>query len=528
MRKIYGKFITQKRLGSGSFGEVWEAFNHTTGQKVALKLEPRNSSVPQLFFEAKLYSMFQASKAKNNAIEPCNNIPVVYATGQTESTNFMAMELLGKSLEDLLTTVPRFSQKTMLMLAPQMISCVEFVHRHHYIHRDIKPDNFAMGVGENSNKVYIIDFGLSKKYVDQTGRHIKLCGGKSLTGTARYASVYALEGKEQSRRDDMESLLYVWIYLMNGRLPWMGLPTTGRKKYDAILQKKRATRPEDLCSGLNKFFLNYFLSIRTLKFDEEPDYKLYRKMAYDALIEAQFPFDYHYDWVKAKVTRTTAEKPISLSNVQKENVQTRLSLMVSPPSKDKLISSRNSGSKDLFVLNEQSDSPPSNLILASAADNSSPSVEVPPISNIQIAISNTKPYVPPKTTRTGPVKNAPASNNRIPRPATKTSTAKKEAPTAKASAVKKEVQPPLTSRTTATVATSRAVKGTTKQQEVSARRTKEQKTTTTISAIKRQNDAIRPAKERTALFTATTSRHPVSYRTGTLPKWMMAPVTPRR
>ncbi|EAY18512.1 casein kinase I, putative [Trichomonas vaginalis G3] len=111
MRKIYGDYITQKRLGSGSFGEVWEAVNHNTRQRVALKLEPRNSEAPQLFFEAKLYSMFQASKATNNSIEPCNNIPVVYAVGHTESTNYMAMELLGKSLEDLTSGTQKFSQK---------------------------------------------------------------------------------------------------------------------------------------------------------------------------------------------------------------------------------------------------------------------------------------------------------------------------------------------------------------------------------------------------------------------------------
>lgn len=131
------------------------------------------------------------------------------------------------------------------MLATQMISCVEYVHKHKYIHRDIKPDNFAMGVGENSNKVYIIDFGLSKKFVDSNNRHIRNCSGKSLTGTARYASINALEGKEQSRRDDMESLFYVWIYLLRGKLPWMGLPAKGNKKYEAILMKKKSTEPED-------------------------------------------------------------------------------------------------------------------------------------------------------------------------------------------------------------------------------------------------------------------------------------------
>ncbi|EAY15759.1 CK1 family protein kinase [Trichomonas vaginalis G3] len=524
MRKIYGNYITQKRLGSGSFGEVWEAVSHSTGQKVALKLEPRNSSVPQLFFEAKLYSMFQASKSTNNSVEPCNNIPVVYATGQTETTNYMAMELLGKSLEDLVSSVPRFSQKTILMLAGQMISCVEFVHKHNFIHRDIKPDNFAMGVSENSNKIYIIDFGLSKKYIDQNNRHIRNCTGKSLTGTARYASINALEGKEQSRRDDMESLLYVWVYLLHGRLPWMSLPTTGRKKYGAILMKKRSTKPEELCLGLNSFFVNYLIAVRSLKFEEEPNYAMYRKMIYDAMIADQIPFDYRYDWVKTRIVRPQRENQSQLSNVKKENVQTQLSLMVSPPSKDILRTDKYKApvsSRD--VIKDSSSSTSKDILQSSTLDESSQDKK--PIKAVE---SNQKPYTPPRTINTTETRMRSKTTINTARTTAKNSSAVKKESSATRT-VKKETHP-ATTKTTKTV-NRQLNSSTTKPATTSSHKDSEpasSRRTSPLRSSRRQNDGIRPAKERTALFTATASKPPVSYRTGMLPKWMMAPLTSRR
>jgi casein kinase 1 len=205
-RVVGGHFRLRRKIGAGSFGEIYSAENTRTHRPVAVKLEPIRARVPQLSYESKLYRIFSGG----------TGIPKLHWFGTEESHNVMVIDLLGKSLEDLACARHhRFSLKTVLMLADQMLSCVEFIHSKNFVHRDIKPDNFVMGLGDVSNQVFIIDYGLAKKYRDPHSQmHIPYVEGKSLTGTARYASVAALRGIEQSRRDDLESLGVNWLYLL--------------------------------------------------------------------------------------------------------------------------------------------------------------------------------------------------------------------------------------------------------------------------------------------------------------------------
>jgi serine/threonine protein kinase len=168
----------------------------------------------------------------------------------------MVMDLLGMSLEALLTECGKtFSLKTVLMIADQMIKRVEYVHSRRIIHRDIKPDNFAIGVDISKHRIFIIDFGLAKKYMSAAGMHIRYREGKSLTGTARYASISTHLGIEQSRRDDIESIGYILIYFLQGSLPWQNLKASNvKEKYERIKEKKIMTKVEQLCEGLPEEF----------------------------------------------------------------------------------------------------------------------------------------------------------------------------------------------------------------------------------------------------------------------------------
>lgn len=177
------------------------------------------------------------------------------------------------SLEDLFNKCGRrFSLKTVLQIADQVLERVETMHNRHLIHRDIKPANFVIGY-HNTSLVHCIDFGLSKRYRHpRTLQHIPYRDGRSLTGTPRYASINNHLGIEQSRRDDLESIGYVLIYFLRGVLPWQGLKAkTASKKYKMIMEKKQSVSISDLCQGCPIQFAEYLSYCRNLTFDSKPD-----------------------------------------------------------------------------------------------------------------------------------------------------------------------------------------------------------------------------------------------------------------
>ncbi|XP_042420626.1 casein kinase 1-like protein 2 [Zingiber officinale] len=291
--RVGNKFRLGRKIGSGSFGEIYLGTNIQTNEEVAIKLENVKTKHPQLLYESKLYRILQGGTGILN----------VRWFGVEGDYNVLVMDLLGPSLEDLFNFCCRkLSLKTVLMLADQMINRVEFVHSKSFLHRDIKPDNFIMGLGRRANQVYIIDFGLAKKYRDTaTHQHIPYRENKNLTGTARYASVNTHLGIEQSRRDDLESLGYVLMYFLRGSLPWQGLKAgTKKQKYEKISEKKVATSIETLCRGYPSEFASYFHYCRSLRFEDKPDYAYLKRLFRDLFIREGFQFDYVFDWTILK------------------------------------------------------------------------------------------------------------------------------------------------------------------------------------------------------------------------------------
>ena len=283
------KYRLGRKIGSGSFGDIYLGTNMTTGEDVAIKLESVKTKHPQLLRETKIY----------RSLHGVVGIPSVRWYGVEGDYNVMVIDLLGKSLEDLFNDCGRrFNLKSVLMLADQLLCRLEIVHTKCYIHRDIKPDNFLMGRGSRRHMVYVIDFGLAKLYRDpRTHRHIPYREGKNLTGTARYASINTHMGIEQSRRDDLESLGYVLMYFLRGTLPWQGLKAnTKKQKYERILEKKISTSTEALCKAFPAEFRSYFEHVRSLRFDDRPDYDYLKRLFRELFFRKGFSYDNMFDW----------------------------------------------------------------------------------------------------------------------------------------------------------------------------------------------------------------------------------------
>lgn len=281
-----------KKIGEGSFGVLFEGINLVNGTEVAIKFEPKKAEAPQLREEYKTYRILAG----------CKGIPNAYYLGQQGLHNILVIDLLGPSLEDLFEWCGRrFSIKTTVQVAVQMISLMERLHSHSLIYRDIKPDNFLIGRkgSDEADMVHLIDFGMAKLYRDpHTKKHIPYRERKSLSGTARYMSINTHLGREQSRRDDMEALGHVFFYFLRGQLPWQGLKAANNKqKYEKIGEKKRQTNVYDLAQGVPIQFGRYLDIVRNLEFEEVPDYEGYRQLLISALKEQDLKMDGHYDWM---------------------------------------------------------------------------------------------------------------------------------------------------------------------------------------------------------------------------------------
>ena len=282
---FFSKYKAIKKLGEGSFGKVYKA--EYNGDYYAIKMENKSKEQGLLELEATIMSYLKGP-----------NIPFIKSYGYSGDFNVLVMQLLDKSLEDLINKYNTFSIKTVAILGYQMVNIMQYIHDRHIIHRDIKPDNFVMGAQEDNAKLYILDFGLAKKYrSSRTLVQYPYVKKKKLTGTARYASIHALEAYEQSRRDDLESVGYVLMYFLRGNLPWQGLKVRSKEdRYKKILEKKKETSSQDLCKDFPHEFFEYVDYTKNLEYEENPDYDFLRQKFLDVLKGLNEEMDYIYDW----------------------------------------------------------------------------------------------------------------------------------------------------------------------------------------------------------------------------------------
>lgn len=361
-----GRFILKKQIGAGSFGEIFWGIDTVTNKEVAIKLESIKVRHPQLQYESRIYKLLHSKdnfhpsitrynmhtfhttnkiiptrgggwvdqrvsgqNSGSNQGSPRNmttasttfqelreviGFPQCYFYGTEGEYNVMVMDLLGPNLEDLFNYCHRkFSLKTVCLLADQMLHRIEYLHSKGFIHRDLKPENFVMGGDpERSHVLYLIDYGLSKRYLDsRTHVHVTYKEGKSLTGTARYCSINAHLGIEQSRRDDIEALGYIILYfLKRGFLPWQGIrgAQDPQTKNVRISEKKINTRPEALCRDEPPQILNFLTYARGLKFEETPDYVSCREFFASLVDRHNWDRDFVFDWVTRRAEERMREQ----------------------------------------------------------------------------------------------------------------------------------------------------------------------------------------------------------------------------
>jgi casein kinase I family protein HRR25 len=248
------KYKLLEPIGSGSFGSVYKGQNNRTGEHVAIKVEAVSAEIKLLRHESVVYQY----------LKDIPGIPSVRWFGRDGDNYYMVINLLGESLEAAKQRIGCFSLETTISIGIKALTILKSLHEKHLIHRDIKPANFVFGVGSNDKGLYIIDFGFCKSFTREN-RHVEQTRTNSLIGSLSFASVNAHDCVSLSRRDDLESLGYLLLYLNLGRLPWQDETLT-----NDIIRKIKHDLVYD--TTIPKIFTDYFTNIRSLGFTQRPDY----------------------------------------------------------------------------------------------------------------------------------------------------------------------------------------------------------------------------------------------------------------
>lgn len=262
MELINNKYKIINKIGQGSFGCIYKGQNIRTKEYVAIKVETINSETKLLKNESVIYHYL------NNT----QGIPCVKWFGKDENNYYMVINLLGNSLQTIKEKLFSFSLNLVLELGIKIVTLLETIHEKGLIHRDIKPDNFLLGINNEIKDIYLIDFGFCKSYI-KNNKHIEEKKINNLIGSKTYISINGHNYTELSRRDDLESLGYMLIYFYLGYLSWQQISEiTDKVEINEKIKylKKKTIDTEGLPSVLINF-LKYSIS---LEFEETPNYYL--------------------------------------------------------------------------------------------------------------------------------------------------------------------------------------------------------------------------------------------------------------
>ena len=310
---FFKKYKPIKLIGAGTFSVVYEGYNIQDKTKVALKIEQKKSKISLLKSEAcNIFSLQGFGIVK------------FISFGHNKDFNILVEPLLGKTLYSLfLESKKNFTLKDICLISIQTLERIEHIHSKGYLHGDIKPENFLIGK-KDPRIIYIIDFGLSKKYrSDRSGRHIQFCVTKKMTGTARYASTNNLRGVEISRRDDLESLAYMIIYFIMKKLPWQGIRANNlQNRYKKIYYMKKKLIEDEMFLKMPQEIQNFYKDIKKLKFEEEPNYNKLKEYFRELLIKNNLKEDNNFSWINTDILMNS--KVETNLKERKSNSQKRL------------------------------------------------------------------------------------------------------------------------------------------------------------------------------------------------------------
>lgn len=281
MMILANKYELIKKISEGSFGSVFKAKNIRTNEFVAIKIERKNGNcINTLKIEAKIYQYL--------AKEP--GFPRLKWYGTDDQINYLVMNLLVCSLTKLTKMYGSLQLKTVLILGIQLIQRLETLHNKCLLHRDIKPDNFLL---DTNNILYLIDFGLCKRY-DYNGNHIeeKLQQGSTVIGTINFVSLNVHNGIEPSRRDDLESCIYIMLFMLSGKLEWFNT-----RDRNVILQMKQqlTNSSKDHIQAFS-FIQEMLVYIHKLTFKEKPNYGYLINILERIFKENGFVSDGIFEW----------------------------------------------------------------------------------------------------------------------------------------------------------------------------------------------------------------------------------------
>ena len=284
-----GRFEVLQRLDGGAFGDVYIGFDRELKRNVAVKIESSRGTMPRLVFEAKVYMAFEK--------DPAPGFPRMYYHGVEGEFNILVSDLLGPNLELLFKYCSyKFTLKTVLMIAVQLIYRSEALHARRFVHRDLKPENICMGTKQRGHHLFLIDYGLARYYTNGHV-HASYRDGLGMTGTARYCSLWTHLGIEQSRRDDLESCAFILLYFLKGGVPWQGITAVDERTKLLRVAERKEFSPTTLFKGCHPCFREYLSAVRSLKYDGTPDYNALRQLFFEAMVEERIVHDYRFDWM---------------------------------------------------------------------------------------------------------------------------------------------------------------------------------------------------------------------------------------